>query len=82
MIKSKNGKGKMKGTFNELVCDFGVITNRLAKAFEGSGIPKEEAQKLLRKAFELGLKTEEELHEEAKKALIKLLSEEEEKDNE
>lgn len=81
MIKAKNGKVKIKGKAITLGSEYARITNVFLNALVGGGIPKEDALMMVEKAYQLGLKTEEEVFEEAKR-YIENLSKEEDKDNE
>ena len=73
MIKAKEGKVEVKGFTDELLADVGVIIHSLVDAFVENDIPRDEAVEEIRRAVELGFKTEEEIREDAKKKLGEFL---------
>ena len=72
MIKTKKGNVKAIGKGHELCSDFSVITRALYQDFKEE-LGEELAKKKLRHAFELGLKTDEELEQEVKERVFGLL---------
>lgn len=73
MIKVKNEKATLKGTPINLCTELTITTRGIIESFEKNGMPREIVVDLVRKAFELSLKTEEELHAEAMKKVGELL---------
>ena len=71
MIKTKNGKIKIKGKPCELMADYSIITGILVREFERNGASKEKAIEFVRDAHKCGLMSP-----------IEVLSETLEKENE
>lgn len=69
MIKSSNGEVIIKGEVTAVATDFTVLTKEMIEAFKKSGMEKEDAEDLLRKAFELAFKSEKEIRDEASKIM-------------
>ena len=74
MIKSKNGKGTMKGDVPAILSDYSSITKALVDALVKADIPKEEAVEMVKKAHRLGLMTKEELEKEVMEKISRILS--------
>lgn len=71
-IKTKNGAIKCKGTGADLCTDLSIIVRSLYEDFKAD-YDEEFAKHMLTKAFELGLKTEEEIELEAKAKVLQIL---------
>lgn len=93
MIKSKDGKGTMKGRPITLLAEYSSITKGLVEALVQNGVTEEEAREMVRHAHRLGLMTDEDIKKEAAEKIGNLLKrvadkiqksleEEEVKDNE
>lgn len=67
MIKSKNGKTKVRGTGIDVINDFLSITDTIADAFEEKGLNKERSVEFFREIVGLIPLSEE---EKEKKAII------------
>lgn len=67
MIKSKNGKTKIRGTGMDVINDFLSITDTIADAFEENGLNKEQSVEFLREITGLITLSEE---EKEKKAIL------------
>lgn len=65
MIKSKDGKGTMKGRPTTLLADYSSITKCLVEALVRNGVTEEEAREMVRYAHRLGLMTDEDIKKEA-----------------
>lgn len=74
MIKVKNGEASLKGNHIDLGSDLAIAVKALVEASQKIGMSREEAIEFVRKSVELGLKTEEELREEAKRLVTKMMS--------
>lgn len=64
MIKSKDGAVEVKGSTTVLMTDLSMIIKSLRETFEEEDIPKEIGDKLIRKAVDVGLWTEDKLDKE------------------
>lgn len=73
MIKTNEGKVELKGSQMELMADVGCIIHSLRDTLVENEVPREEAEEMLKKAVELGLKTDEEIEEDSKKKLGEFL---------
>ena len=80
MIKSKKGKVILKGKATELCAELSMICRNLKKVF-AEELPEHIAKELVMSAAEIGLKSEEELHN-AVQDIIKRLFNEEGENNE
>jgi hypothetical protein len=58
----------------EILADVSLITQAVYEAFVDSGIPTEEAKKIIDDAVELGMATKAEIKQRTKEALAELLS--------
>lgn len=64
MIKSKDGKGTIKGRPTTLLADYSSITKGLVEALVQNGVTEEEAREMVRYAHRIGLMTDEEIKKE------------------
>lgn len=85
MIKSSNGEVTIKGRTTEIASDLTMLIRGMLESFEKHEMEKEEAEMLVRKAVELGFKSENEIRKEVDKLMkdlmkdiLKALTEEEE----
>ena len=67
MIKVNKGNVQISGNGLQISDEFSMLVHSLLKMKMESGTPEEIAKDMLRHAFETGLKSEEEIHEEAEK---------------
>lgn len=75
MIKADKGHIEIKGLGGELLADYSVITESLAKSLINNGFSKEEAKKVLQNSFDMAFEDIETLKE---KCIGKMKSELEE----
>ena len=73
MIRVKNAKVKIVGHPIDLGSELAVAVKGMVDALQKKGMPREDAVGYVKKAVELGLKTEEEIHEEAQQKIGELL---------
>ena len=73
MIKTKDGKGTMKGHPTTLLADYSSITKGLVNALVQNGIPEECTKEMVKNAHRLGLMTDEEVKKEAAEKIGNLL---------
>jgi hypothetical protein len=71
----------VEGNVPEILADVSLITQAVYQAFVDSGIPTEEAKKIIDDAVELGMATRAEIKQRTKEALTELLNLLEEGDN-
>ena len=74
MIKTKNGKTKIKGSEELIFADFSMIVTAYLDLLMKSGLTREDAKKEIAYAFQLGCCTGEELFTEIIEKTDKLLS--------
>lgn len=67
MIKVNKGSVEISGNGLQIMGEFSTLVHLLLEMKVESGTPEEIAKDMLRHAFETGLKSEEEIHEEAEK---------------
>ena len=75
MIKTKNGKTKIKGELCEIMADYSQITGRLVKLFEREGFSKDTAIEMVQDAHKHGLMPPIEIQKEIIEKIGKVLSE-------
>lgn len=67
MIKVNKGSVEISGNGLQIMGEFSTLVHLLLEMKVESGTPEGVAKDMLRHAFETGLKSEEEIHEEAEK---------------
>lgn len=75
MIKTRNGKVRVKGELCEIMADYSLITGRLVKLFEKEGFSKDTAVEMVQDAHKHGLMTPMEIRKEIIEKIGKVLSE-------
>lgn len=73
MIKTDKGNVQLEGGIHELMADLSMAVRTMRKAFS-ERIPVDEAEKLIRKAFENGFLSDDEVREMGKEALKECLN--------
>ena len=74
MLKVKNGKAKIEGRPMDIAVELTSLIKCIVESYEEAGMKREDADKFIRRAMELGLKSEKELREEANEVMKKVLS--------
>ena len=67
MIKVNKGNVEISGNGLQIMSEFSTLVHSILEMKVESGIPEEIAKEMLRHDFETGLKSKEEIHEEAEK---------------
>ena len=73
MIKSENGKTSINGTGAEILADYTCAGNAIKNAFEDKGMPTKRVRELLDDCVNDAFKTNEELEDNVKAELFKLI---------
>lgn len=73
MIKSKNGKTSINGTGAEILADYTCAGVAIKNAFEDKGMPTKRVRELLDDCVNDAFKTNEELEDNVKAELFKLI---------
>jgi hypothetical protein len=60
MIKVKNGRTKAKGTISEVVTDLAHASSNVVEFLQETGLPREEAVRIVKEAVEIGCMTDDE----------------------
>lgn len=73
MIKTENGNTNLNGTGAELLADYTCAGVAIKNAFEGKGMPTKRVRELLDDCVNDAFKTNEELEDNVKAELFKLI---------
>ena len=65
MIKAENGKIAISGKGVDILCEYSLLTKHIRIALREQGIPDDEVDGTLKRAFEVGFMSDEELKKEA-----------------
>lgn len=74
MIKVKNGRTKAKGTISEVVTDLAHASSNVVEFLQETGLPREEAVRIVKEAVEIGCMTDEERRAKAEEQVEKFMN--------